>query len=346
MGKKANPKLIGAFVVGAIILVVAGVLTFGTGQFFAERRAFVVFFEGSLSGLGVGAPVTFRGIKIGSVIDLQVQLDTKTMTGRIPVYIEFERDRVAIVGGKIEDAYKALIKRGLRAQLQMVSLVTGQLSINFDFHPGTPIKLMGTDKRFPELPTIPSKIEELTKKIQGLPLEELVANALSAIKGIDQLVNSDEAKRSLSVLNEALVEVGRLVHKIDSRISPIISNIEDVSKATQTAINQTSQSVSNIEQSVNLTLGDIRKLVQNLDHEIKPVRASLIKTSKAAQSAIAEAEKTIKTARTIIAEDSPLHFQISRTLEELSSAVRSIRILAEYLERHPEALVRGKGGSQ
>ncbi len=157
MAKKANPKLIGGFVVGAIALVLVGAIAFGGGKFLAAKRQAVLFFsEYSLAGLDVGSPVTFRGVKIGSVTGVVIRYDVEQQTIQVPVYIEVELDRIRVVRGKSDTkSFPTLIERGLRAQLVIQSLVTGQASIDLNFHPNTPIKLVGSEPGMIEVPTIP-----------------------------------------------------------------------------------------------------------------------------------------------------------------------------------------------
>ena len=134
MAKKANAKLIGGFVAGAIVLVIVGALAFGGAQFFAKKRAAVLFFQGSLSGVDKGSPVTFRGVKIGTVTNVSILYDVTKAVLRIPVHIEIDLEKVQIVSGqRNERNIKTLVERGLRAQLQSVSLVTGQTAVDFDF---------------------------------------------------------------------------------------------------------------------------------------------------------------------------------------------------------------------
>src|SRR5215831_9498547 len=144
MAKKANPKLIGGFVIGAIALALVGVIAFGGGKFLSPKVTAVLFFRASsLSGLDVGSPVTFRGVKIGSVTSLAIKYDVDQQTLQIPVHIEIELDKVEIVSGHRDiKNFQALIERGLRGQLVVQSLVTGQASIEFNFHPDTPIVLV------------------------------------------------------------------------------------------------------------------------------------------------------------------------------------------------------------
>lgn len=139
MSKEANKTLIGAFVVGAVFLLVAAVLIFGSGKFFRKTYKAVMFFEGSIKGLNVGSPVMFRGVKVGTVTDINLILYAKDLSMRTTVIAEFDPERWTLVGGERGDVKRLqlVIDRGLRAQLQMQSFVTGQLMIALDFFPAS-----------------------------------------------------------------------------------------------------------------------------------------------------------------------------------------------------------------
>ena len=178
MSKRANPKLIGGFVLGAIALVIIGLLAFGSGQYFAPKGRAVLYFAGSLAGLDVGSPVTFRGVKVGTVTKIVIQYDTREQKLRIPVFIEINPEKFQIITGKrSETDIKELVQRGLRAQLQVQSLVTGQTSVDFDFYPDTPIHLVAVETAEMELPTIPSNIDMLKANLHEPPGEDQQAPA-------------------------------------------------------------------------------------------------------------------------------------------------------------------------
>jgi len=326
MSKKASKTLIGGFVVGAVALVVAGVLVFGSGRFLAPSYPYVMYFTGSVKGLSVGAPVLFRGVKIGSVKDIVLRVDPADMSFRIPVFIEIEPYRFGGIESdwrkrKGGDGLELLIERGLRAQLQLQSMVTGQLMIELDFYPDTPVRLVGSDIEYPEIPTIPSSMEQLSKTIQNLPLEELANKLTAAISGIERAVNSPEVAESLTTMNETLKDLQKLVQNINSQVDPIGSGLEETGK-------------------------NVQKLVQDVDGHMRRLLSSIEKTTKSLNGALEQAEKTLGAIEGVTGRDSALVYQLTKTLEELSAAARSIRIWADYLERHPEALIRGKGGSR
>ncbi len=326
MAKKANPAAIGGFVVGAAALLVVGVLVFGSGKLWKATRPWVSYFPGSVKGLQVGAPVTFRGVKIGQVTSIKAVLNVRDepLTILTPVYWEYDTDMVETVGISRAELNKMaaagrpvdqlLIKRGLRAQLQLQSFVTGQKFIQIDFHPDTPIRLVGVDTDVPEYPTIPSSLAHLTKSLEELPLREIGDAALNLLHHADQLVNSPEVKAVLRSANDTLKTYDKVGRNIDSKIIP-----------------QTSKLVKNIDTQI---IPQTSKLVQDLDSQVTP----------AARDALKEAEATLATYRDLMAEGSPVRYELVVLLSEAAAAARSIRVLTDYLERHPEALLAGKGG--
>ena len=178
MSKPISKSLIGAFVVGAVALLLVGVAIFGSGRFFVTRPQVVMFFQGSVKGLSVGAPVMFRGVPIGNVTDIELVSNVKEHTTLIPVFADFDPNRFRLAGAKRGEfsplsQLKSQIDAGLRAQLELQSFVTGQLMINVDYYPDTPVVLVGAEPGVPEIPTIPSAMQRLTKKIEDLPIEEI-----------------------------------------------------------------------------------------------------------------------------------------------------------------------------
>jgi paraquat-inducible protein B len=331
MSKQANKTVIGAFVVGAIILAVIGVLVFGSGKFLAELDNYVLHFEGSVKGLNIGAPVVFRGVKIGSVTDIALRYDPDELAVYIPVIIEVERGRFQPVAGKKKikrRRIKELIDLGLRAKLELQSMVTGQLMVDLDFYPDEPAKLIEEEGiKYPEIPTIPSKLQRIAKTIEQLPLDVLFDKLMKTVEGIERVVNSPEIMDSLHSLNQALKDVQHLVKNIDRHVEPLVTSIEDTSEAARSALVQAEKTLA-MEDGVP---GELASGINN--------------TLEKAGNAMEEAEKTLTEARHVVSEDSETIYELNSTLEELSGAARSIRILTDYLEQHPEALIKGKGGS-
>ena len=305
MSKQASKTLIGAFVVVALGLVIAGVVVFGSGRLFRKVEKAVMYFEGSVQGLQVGAPVMFRGVQIGHVTNIVMEFNAKDLTALIPVYTEFYPGKIIPIGGlggSFDQQYRqALIEKGLRAQLVLQSFVTGQLLVDVDFHPGTPIRLVGLEKEYPEIPTIPSGIEQLKKRIEQLPLTEIAGRVNEALAGINKLVNSRDLQASIGSLNQLLQDTDALAKNLNAK-------------------------------------------VEHLDSE--QIASSIKETLSAAQGTLNEARKAVENINGIAAQNANLGYEIGRTLEQIAELSRSIRVLADYLERHPEALIRGKNPSK
>jgi len=316
MSKSASKTLIGAFVLGAIALGVIAVIIFGSGKFLTKRPVYVMFFEGSVKGLNEGSPVVFRGVKIGSVKDIELKADTKDLTFYIPVYVEVEPQKITLMKGQpgVQGQYmEELIKKGLRAQLELQSIVTGQLMINVDFFPNKPAKLVGLNTGYPEIPTVQSPLDDMLKTAQELPLKELFDRLLKSIQGIEKIANSPQMASSLESLSEGLKESRKILSKIDREIGPMMENLKETSSSIKTIADKS-----------------------------EGVPASVEKTLATAQDALKQAEKTFVSIQSVASSNSALVYQIDGALEEVSKASRSVRSLSDYLYRHPESLISGK----
>lgn len=333
MSKQANAKLIGGFVVGAIVLVVAGLLLFGSGKLFSKQRKFVLFFEDSVKGLNVGAPVDFKGVNIGTVTGIKIVVGKEDLAPLIPVFIEIDPERISFGGTESDLMKKAesmgaktfielIIKRGLRAQLAMTSFVTGQLGIHLDYYPDKPARLVGAEPGYAEIPTTESSLSALSKTFASIPLTEIADKVSKTLDGIEKVVNSPDLQQAIVSLNQAIREANKLLQNVDSEVQPLANG-------------------------AGLTISEAQKmfayaaqLVRNLDSRIPQLIASFEDTSKAAGTTIRGANKAMDG---LTGDNSPVRLELLKTLDELSSAARSFRILAQYLESHPDSLIKGKG---
>ena len=326
MSKKANRSLIGAFVLGAVALAVAAVVVFGSGKFLRKTHKFVMFFNGSVKGLSVGSPVMFRGVKVGQVTDIKVNLYGKELAVLIPVYIELDPESGVMASGERPTGQylEPFIRKGLRAQLQLQSFVTGLLVINLDFYPDKPLRLVGAEKRYPEIPTIPTPLEELTGTIQGLKLDQAVRKLENAIEGVNRLVNSPQLKESVLSLNRLLVSLDALAKHVDANIAPVATSIKETSDAARGAFVQA-------EKTLAMREGATGEIAQSVRDTLKTARLTLEETQRA-----------VAGVRQVAGQNANLGYDLSRTLDEISALSRSLRSLTDYLDRHPEALIKGK----
>src|ERR1017187_301595 len=197
MSRKINKTVIGVFVVGALVLLMAAIVVFGSGELFKRTNKFVLYFDGSVKGLAIGAPVMFRGVGIGTVKDISLIYDSKAGTITLPVIVEIQQDRIqgAPSFGEL-DGTKKMIALGLRGNLEVQSFLTGQLMISFDFYPDKPVKLRGIFKGYPELPTLPTS-PDIFQIMENLPIKEIAKNLEASVQGINKIVNSNDIPKSL-----------------------------------------------------------------------------------------------------------------------------------------------------
>ncbi|MHC4712866.1 MAG: MlaD family protein [Planctomycetota bacterium] len=326
---KANPAVIGAFVLSAVFLGIAAVLILGGGELRADRVAYVAYFDESLKGLEVGAPVTVKGVTVGSVKEIAIVADIDDLSTKIPVVFEvdraglvFVRDGVQVSAPErteLDQRTKLLIERGMRAQLQTQSLVTGKKEIALDFHPDTPATLVGERPEYPELPTIPSSGEQLARTLDEIDIDEIADAVLETFEALRDLFEDPRIGRILDETEGTIGDFGQLARDLD-------------------------ESAVALTDDTRGALEDARGLIRNIDEQVKPVTADFSEALEAARVALEKASGALTTAEKAIAEDSPLQQEILIAIKEISGAARSVRMLAEYLERHPEAVLQGKGG--
>lgn len=357
MSKPVNKTMVGLFVVGAIALLVVAIGVLGSGKFFTERLTYVMVFEGSVKGLNVGAPVVFRGVKIGAVSNIEMHFDYKTKAMTIMVYSEFEQGKVHTVNPPDEDLAKALgkglhyvvmrelIGRGLRAQLEMQSIVTGQLQIALDFFPDKPAIYTGIVKTVQEIPTIPTPLQELTKKLERLPIDEIFNKVNLAMDGIANLVQSPELKESVANLNTTLKDMQSLLRNVDAQVKPLSAGLSETIRDTQKLVRNADTQVASLGTNLNEAIADGRKLIKNVDGSVDSVKVSAVEMINSTTAAIKEAEKVLEELQATAKTDSVLMYRLTESLREVEKSARSLRTLTDYLERHPEALLGGKGES-
>lgn len=358
MAKQANKTKVGLFVVGAIALLVAALIIFGGGKFFQKTDRYVAFFEGSVKGLNVGAPVMFRGVTIGKVDDFQVYYDAQETQFKIPVLITLYKGKVHGIGIEMEvnreqraEFWQQMLKSGFRAELQLQSLVTGQLGIQLDFYPDSPLKLYGTDgfdlpPDVREIPTIQSGLQQLTKKIEQIPLDQIVEDASAAIKGINKIINSPETAETLRYLKQAIQDASNLVRRIDEKVDPLFAQVDQTLKDSQALLENVDRQVDPLAASLKQTTDDTRKLVNNVNSRIEPIQAEWSKTARELRAALNAAEGTLESIDGMVDETSEFRFQVEQFLGEITMMARSLRAFADYLERNPDALLRGKIGRE
>ncbi|MDJ0941953.1 MAG: MlaD family protein [Kiloniellales bacterium] len=219
---KANPRTVGGFVLGAVALAVAAVAVFGTGRFFETRDTVVSFFSGSLMGLRVGAPVEMRGVLIGTVTDLWVEVDPETLEFTFPVLMEIQQSRIRGIAEVEEDRLDELIDDGLRAQLATQSLVTGQQSIQMQFLPETEVEFVETTLPYDQIPTVPSVFEQIESDVS-----EVMRRANILLDRVNDILSDDNRSRVGTILDNLTKTTTELEQGIDS-LNRLVEDAQEV----------------------------------------------------------------------------------------------------------------------
>ena len=309
---RANPKIVGGFIIGGSLLLLLAIATLMSGRFFTHNTTLVSFFPESVRGLQIGSPVTFRGVPLGQVTAIEAYMVNKDSGIDIEVTYEVNLARIHDPAGTVSEihargpgeAARFLIQKGLRAELQSTSLVTGQLYIDLDFHPEQPPRTVDIPTTFPQIPTAPTKLQVLSSRV------EKFANALSDLP-------YDEIARNLSETLVAFRDLAR---------SP------EIRAALATA--------GNLGKDVSKTLGNVDRLVADLrgkvgEADVRQVVTDLHNTLEAAERGLAQIQATV-------AGTSGAQREFTHTLSEISRAAAAVRVLAEYLERNPSSILEGK----
>jgi paraquat-inducible protein B len=283
---KASPALIGGFVIGAIALIVIGLLVFGGAGWLAHRAKYVAYFPGSVKGLRVGAPVDFRGVTIGQVTDIKVMFDLAEVRAQIPVIIEIDASQIVMTGpmqiSTGRQNAERLVKAGFSAQLQSQSLLTGLLFVNLDFRKGAEARLVGGDQPYPEIPTVPSELEQLQQSAG-----DVASELPGLIKNLNQLLTTVDAELQASKGNfqSIVADVAGVAQDIKAQVpnfERIVANAESATgEVRQTAatldqvVQTNSDAIGTLIDEWTVTAGSVRRMADQISATIAENRPGL-----------------------------------------------------------------------
>ena len=224
--KHANEKAIGVFVLAAMALTVVAIVYFGSTNLFSIKRTFVLYFSNSVNGLEVGADVKFKGVKIGEVKKIILEINAKSKIISMPVIVEIDSANLKIEDAKSIHGFEimdALIKRGLRAKLASQSMVTGQLYIELDFHPDTLIAYKHNVTNYKQIPTIASSSEAITNGVQAATGAFIEAKKFMV--NVDNKINpiSTSVQETLAQFQDTLTSIRVLADYLSRHPESLIS---------------------------------------------------------------------------------------------------------------------------
>jgi len=341
MSKQANPTVIGGFVLGALVIIVIAILTFSSGALMRERIRMVTYFPGSVQGLTVGAQVQFQGVPIGQVTNISVDYVADRDSFRIPVDYEIWPRQVHVLGGDgtadVREVLERLIdEKGLRARLESISFVTGQYLVALSLNPELPRRPYEGPPSGPiRVPAIAATRDQVEEMLQNLDLDGLVDNASGTLGAIRKLVESGAVRETIEHLNGTLAESQQLLKQLNTNLGPLSAEatqaLDDYAKLARTLAERSGPLLAELEQASK----EISGLAENLDSRVGPL-------ADAATGALDEAGRAMRSITSLTGSGSSTRQELERVLTEAGRAARSLRLLADYLERHPEALLKGK----
>lgn len=306
MSEKKQYVATGAFVIGAMLIATVTLL-YLLGSGLGKKQKFVMVFSGAAKGLNVGAPVALRGVSIGQVTDVDVVLDTKDISAFVMVEAEIDEQNIHYLGDPSAVNTQDLINRGLRAQLNMQSLVTGMLYIELDFHPDSKIVLANIDSPLPQFPTIPTNLERLASKLENFDISGLSEKLERIGDGINSLIEGEDFKKLPSNMNSTLESLRELSDQLQVQVARSGPRLDSV-------LEEASSGIGNANTELTVAIEGFQKNMENLNN--------------------------------LMSSDSATLYQLNNALQEVSLASRALRQLANTLEQQPEALLRGKRGEQ
>lgn len=321
MSPKLYKTTVGAFVICAIVLFTAGIILLGGGKLFTESLKYVLYFDGSVSGLAVGAPVVFRGVPMGSVTQISLVANARDSNVTIPVTIQIDDQSFIRANGESlsesvqSEIIRRMVERGLRARLQLGSLITGQYRVELDFFPNTPMNFRSSNPES-EIPTVPSPIDTLQRAFTRLPLDQMVDSLTTILTNVTQAVGNGQLSAALDEFTGAFQAARALLSD-----SPVI-------KALETSLAQVDGATNTVRQELPGALSAFQRAMNSL--------------ARAAD----ELRRVADSADTAIGRDSPTMNDLRRMLKDAAGAARALRNFTDMLERNPEALIKGRQGTR
>lgn len=316
---------IGAFIVGAILLVFIALLFFSGGQLFSHKERVVMYFEESVQGLQIGAPIKLKGVVLGEITDIQINFPSDDTNGggngkniATTVTADLALQRISRKGIRVDRGFfEDAIGKGLRAQLNYQSFLTGLLYVELDFFPDTTPKLYNLQDDYLEIPTASTAFEEISKNLQEMNIKGLIDN-----------------------LDKLAVQINKIAHS--GAIEQTLVSVKTAADSVTLTSNTLNQEVVTISKNLNRTNTELNQLLITLNQQAPVLAGNINASLMDLQKSLTQFSKAAEGINQSFSEDAPLVNQLTTTLEDVSRSANAFRSLSETLEQQPEALLRGK----
>jgi phospholipid/cholesterol/gamma-HCH transport system substrate-binding protein len=313
---------IGAFVFGGLVLALMTVVLFGNFRLFNPTTRAAIIFQGSISGLTVGAPVTFRGVRVGAVQNITLQFDQTAQAAFIPVTVQLDPDSVRVTGGENGSQridLQVMVQRGLRAELLTQSFVTGQAQIDLDFDPGSQAILHPSLTKLPEIPTRLSAFQRVQEQLTKLPIGDLVKNA-------------DATLTSLHVL----------LDRLNQQMPVLFDDAKTISAGVNKSLDAATSAIGDLQKRIDETLGHIDRLAIDSDQQVTQRGADLHTLLTMSTQTMMQLRESLGDLRSLTSSRSQARTNLEATLRDLAAAAASLRGFANDVEHNPQLLLTGR----
>ena len=316
MSDKSNTVAIGAFVIGAGLIVISALIFMSSSGWGGDKSRVVMVFDGSVKGLAVGAPITLRGVKIGQITDIRLVFDTQKIDVTAVVEAEIDHQKFESRGGRTGAFAKEMLAKGLRAQLDSQSLLTGLLYVRLAFYPDTKTRLADIDSSYSQIPTIPTDLQRITQELESMDFAGIAQDIRTLADGLGRVVSTESFQQLPVDLHTTL------------------SSITDMTTQLKIQINSSGPKFNNV-------LDDTAKTIETLGSEIPKISTTAVATLKVLDKAITAFDATMLNIKDLVSDDSATVYGLKKALREVALAGRELQLLAKTLEEHPEALIKG-----
>jgi paraquat-inducible protein B len=316
---KRQGLLVGGFVLLALVLAVVGVLWLGGSGLFVRQTPAVIYLDGNVNGLSVGSPVTFRGVPVGRVERISIEVQRETVDALVEVRLLLRPEAVNFgVGDSGEPlAMTVLVQRGLRAQLALQSLVTGQRQVELDFLPATPAVLRGNGSTA-EIPALPDRFGAIVQQVAELPLRETVAELRITLATVERTLAASYGS-------------------LDTTTRQLDLTLVETRRALATA----NRAMEALQARTDTTLAAVTQLAQGSHDTLAMARPELQRLLGSARDATDLARQTLQQVSEMTAIGSAPREDLDASLRDLSQAARGLREYVELLEEQPNAVIFG-----
>jgi paraquat-inducible protein B len=317
----ARLAAVGLFVLIGVALAFATIIVFGRLDLFGETRVAEIVFDGSVSGLGVGSPVTFRGVRVGSVSSVAIAFDPRTFEAHIPVKIQLKESKVLLpkdYGGS-KATVSQWVAAGLRAEVVPVSLIADESRIDLDFDRSVPAKLHPGLVDLPEIPVTGGAGGEVAQQLSRLPLKEVADNAIRTLQS-----------------------VRRLADTVGTSLPGVLDSTRTSSEKAGQALDAARTAIEQLQTRMNTTLTGIDRLTTSADQQLNGRGADLHTLLVTSNQAISNARDVLSNLKGMTDDRSPDRANLESALNDLANASAALRGFANDVERNPKLLLTGR----